>query len=320
MMQQTMITVAIPLYNHAKYIETCLDSVIAQQLPQIEILLIDDGSKDESFQVAKQWESRHRGQFVRTSFEKQENQGITRTIDRLIRKSQGQYVLILASDDVLLPGSIEKRLECFADPSISSVFGDAIPIDEMGLPLGQSAIGELGVPSDREALSDPRTLLWELVFRWNIYGSVFMARRNALVGIDGRSILNTSIYSEDMQLYYRMAGQNSLFYLNEPVAGYRIHVGSTCRTVANLNKLRKNIFESRKYSSQFMKIIPRCVVLLQALTYWRWRGGVIGLLCMPFVIASYCIIFVSKNSYDIFRKKCLGHVCELPSKGARKTC
>jgi glycosyltransferase involved in cell wall biosynthesis len=306
MSNNDLITIAIPLYNHEIFIESCLDGVLAQNLTNVELLLIDDGSSDDGFLIAKAWEDRHRKQFIRTWFEQQVNAGITRTMDRLIQQSMGQFILLLASDDVLLPGSVEKRLVEFQDPSVTAVFGDAIPIDDSGRAIGESAIHGLGVPASRDALLDQRTILWELIFRWNVYGSVLLCRRTALVAENGESVLETGIYSEDMQLYYRLAAQGVLRYIDEPVAQYRIHVTNTSRIPENLSKLRKNIHESRRHAAKCMPFMPRLIVRLQAFTYFRWRGGIVGFISMPLVAFAYLCILSARAIYDAYRRRILG--------------
>jgi len=87
------VSVLIPLYNHERYIEECLDSVLTQDIPNIELLLLDDGSSDRGFDVECRWRDRHNGRFVRIQFDQQTNAGITHTVYRLIRKSMGRFIL-----------------------------------------------------------------------------------------------------------------------------------------------------------------------------------------------------------------------------------
>ena len=296
------VSVVIPMYNHAGYIETCLDSLLAQSFPGLEILLLDDGSRDDGFAVARRWEAAHGGQVVRTWFERQPNAGITRTLDRLVREARGEFIVLLASDDWLLPDSIRQRLEMLRDPAVDAVFGDAVPVDEAGQPVGRSAIADLGIRADLRALKNPSTLLWELIFRWNVYGSVLMCRRSALVREDGRSVLDLSLYSEDMQLYYRFAGQGRLRFLDQPVAGYRIHAGSTCRTPEHLARLRANIHGSRRYGAAHMRLLPQLVVRLQAFTYYRWQRGIGAAFAKPLVALDYGLLLIARLAYDLFRR------------------
>lgn len=301
------VSVLIPLYNHAAYVEQCLDSVLAQGPENIELLLIDDGSSDNGFDLALQWKELHGAAFKRIEFEKQTNAGITQTFDRLIRKSTGDYLAIVASDDVLMPGSIADRLVVLQESGVLGVFGDAVPVDMDGNVIGKSAIGELGNPASRSALSDPRTIHWELIFRWNVYGSVLLARREALIKADGKSVLNLEIFSEDMQLYYSLGSSGALRYLNKPVALYRIHPASASHSTSNLSKLQRNVYQSRKHARRDMPFARRFIVGLQALTYHRWNQNAgIRIVALPFVAGAYGALLVARIFYDWHRTTLLG--------------
>ena len=298
-------SVLIPLYNHAPYIVECLDSILAQDVANIELILIDDGSSDDGFAIAQRWKDEHGSRFTRIEFERQVNAGITQTYERLLQKSTGSIILVVASDDALLPGSITQRVEVLSQPGVMAVFGDAIPIDGQGKVTGTSAIGELGRPSSRAALSDPRTLPWEMIFRWNIYGSVLMYRREAVLKADGNSVLNLDIFSEDMQLYYLFGSLGSLRYLNQPVAKYRVHGTNTSHTQSNVAKLRKNIYHSRRYAMIGMPILRGAVVGMQAFTYHRWGNSLRARLSLPIVAISYAGILTARIFYDFYRMNIL---------------
>jgi len=301
-----LISVVIPLYNHENYIEECLDSVLNQQMTNIELLLLDDGSTDRGFDRACCWRDRHRDSFVRVEFERQSNAGITRTFDSLIRRSKGKFILFLASDDVLLPSSITNRLALFSDAEVMAVFGDAIPISSAGKKLKDSAIGQLGRPCSRVAMSDPRTLVWELIFRWNVYGSVLISRRDALIKPCGASVLNVDIFSEDMQLYYILASRRSLRYLDEPVAYYRIHSSNISRTPQMVNTIRKNIYDSRQFIASQVGKVEGFVLKMQAATYNRWLTGYKKAVYLPLVAFAYAGLLLAQILYDTIRKTILG--------------
>ncbi|MET0321657.1 MAG: glycosyltransferase [Duganella sp.] len=298
-------SVLIPMYNHAPYIVECLDSILAQGPANIELILIDDGSSDDGYAIAQRWKEEHGSGFARIEFERQTNAGITKTFDRLLRRSTGSVILIVASDDVLLPGSIAERMKILRQPGVMAVFGDAIPIDGKGKVTGTSAIGELGCTSSRAALADPRTLPWELIFRWNVYGSVLMCRREGIMKSDGTSVLNLEIFSEDMQLYYLFASRGTLRYLNQPVAKYRVHGTNTSHTAANMAILRKNVHHSQKHSMIGMPVWRRAVVGMQAFVYHRWDTSLRGRLIFPLVVGAYVSCIGARWMYDFYRTRVL---------------
>ena len=79
-----LISVIVPAYNHEKYIEECIRSIMAQTYQNIELLVIDDGSKDGTFEILQSLKPECEKRFVRVVFETQENQGTCVTLNRLI--------------------------------------------------------------------------------------------------------------------------------------------------------------------------------------------------------------------------------------------
>ena len=127
------IAVIIPVYNHAKYIASTLDSVLAQTRPADHIIVIDDGSKDDSVEIARSYGSKG------VDFEAQENAGAHNTLNRLVKKAHAagaEFVAILNSDDRYLPGRLEACLKAFEnDPEKAVVCSELKVIDDEGAPL-----------------------------------------------------------------------------------------------------------------------------------------------------------------------------------------
>jgi glycosyltransferase involved in cell wall biosynthesis len=98
------ISVVVPLYNHAQYIEAALESVLSQTSLADEIILIDDGSSDDGFELAERLLAD--APYAKTY--RQESAGAHNTIDRAIAMSRGDYIAILNSDDVFVPTKLER--------------------------------------------------------------------------------------------------------------------------------------------------------------------------------------------------------------------
>ena len=129
------IAVVIPAYNHAAYIGEAIASVLAQDWPDVEIHLLDDGSSDETFAVASQALAAAGG--IRCRLERQSNAGSARTLNRLIEGCDSDLVAILNSDDCFLPG----RLRCLADLAVGP--GDFIGFSGVAFdPAARVSAGE----------------------------------------------------------------------------------------------------------------------------------------------------------------------------------
>jgi glycosyltransferase involved in cell wall biosynthesis len=121
--QAALVSVIIPCYNQAQFLAEAIESMLAQTYREIEIIVVDDGSPDDTREVV----SRYPG----VRYMRQENQGLASARNTGFKQSKGEYVVFLDADDHLTPNAIESHLSCFAEHSETGfVVGD---IDHMTL-------------------------------------------------------------------------------------------------------------------------------------------------------------------------------------------
>lgn len=106
--QVIVVTVIVPVYNSEKYLEAALDSIIGQSLKNIEIILIDDGSTDNSGDICDSYARKDN----RIKVIHQANAGISRARNRGLEEARGQYVMFADNDDICLEGWLEKNYTC----------------------------------------------------------------------------------------------------------------------------------------------------------------------------------------------------------------
>jgi len=233
-----LVSVIIPAYNHARYIEACLDSVAAETYADLELLVLDDGSKDDTFARVQAWAARHEGRFRRVKAWTQPNAGICRTLNRLVAAAEGALVTIVASDDALLPGGIAARVDALvASPRWLAVFGDAEVIDTDGKTTAGSALRD-DFQANTDALKDPARITLALVVDWCVPGPVFMARREAWDPARGVGPYREDMVVEDRDFYLRLLARGALGFVDRPVARYRVHGGNACRQTLREEVLR----------------------------------------------------------------------------------
>ena len=125
------ISVVIPSYNHEAYIRQAIDSVLAQTWSDLELIIIDDGSSDNSFQIIREYQDPRVRAFT------QQNQGAHAAINRGIELATGRYVSILNSDDAYLPDRLEKLVALLkSNPDAGLAASYIQVIDPSGAPLG----------------------------------------------------------------------------------------------------------------------------------------------------------------------------------------
>src|ERR1043166_952802 len=106
-MNRPKLSVIVPNYNHGHYLPVCLQSILDQSWPADEIIVIDDGSTDNSVEVIEGFARRHSNiRFYRNL----ENLGVVATINRAFSLVNGEFVFGSAADDHILPGLFEKSL------------------------------------------------------------------------------------------------------------------------------------------------------------------------------------------------------------------
>jgi glycosyltransferase involved in cell wall biosynthesis len=120
-----LVTVITPCYNHAPYLDDYFQGLLQQTYREIELILIDDGSTDGSWEKIRSYEDRLRKAFPRVCCERQENAGAFRLIARACTRVTGDLVSILESDDYWLPGKLEENVRFLTDhPAAGAVHSD----------------------------------------------------------------------------------------------------------------------------------------------------------------------------------------------------
>lgn len=137
------VSVIIPCYNHEQYIQACIQSIIGQTYPDIELIIIDDGSKDRSVEKIRELEAQCRQRFVRYRFLHRANRGLSATLNEALALSSGTYVCFIASDDLMYPEKTTQQAAYLErHPDVAAVFGHVDLIDESGRITGELLAGQ----------------------------------------------------------------------------------------------------------------------------------------------------------------------------------
>lgn len=236
-MSSPLVSVVVPVYNHADYIIDALDSILEQNYRPVELLLVDDGSTDNSVPAASQWIKTNLSAFTRCELVRQSNSGVARTLNRLISLAKGQYILPIASDDMLVADGISKRVEYLeSNPDKLAVIGDCFVIDGTGQQTYTSGLFEYGSLSRRELLN-PKYISRELAIKWELPGPVLLARASTYESTR-IGLYDESLSLEDRGFYLKLMAQDSLGFIDEPVARYRVHGLNTSQKSSSDSALR----------------------------------------------------------------------------------
>ena len=127
-----LVSIGIPVYNGAKYVIETLNSINDQSYSNIEILIVDDGSSDDSYNLCKDWAVNSR--FPVSVQKNITNLGVTKTCNIILNQSNGKYLQLFAQDDIMLPGKIEHDVGIFEqlNEDVALLYSKMKLIDENG--------------------------------------------------------------------------------------------------------------------------------------------------------------------------------------------
>jgi glycosyltransferase involved in cell wall biosynthesis len=206
-----LVSIIVPCYNHEKYIEECILSIVNQTYKNIELIVIDDGSKDNSRAVLEKLQKQY-GFFL----EFQSNRGLSKTLNKAIRNySHGKYIAGCGSDDFLALDRIEKQVGYMeAHPEYAMVCGKACTVDENSEIIeGFSII---------DPVTDPvKSLTFEsLLERDPIPSSSVMIKKDIWEECGG---YNENTIVEDLDLWLKVAYRYKIGYMDDYFVYYRWH-------------------------------------------------------------------------------------------------
>ncbi len=203
-----LVSVVIPLYNQASFLPASLRSVQTQTYTHLEIILVNDGSTDETPSLCLSFAK----QDQRIRYLSQPNQGPSAARNTGIAASKGHYICLLDGDDLMDPERVVKQLAVFeSDPTVDIVYTALRLIDLENNPIGEMHGQEI----------PPENFLAQLLFRNVIPGpSTIMAKRNCLAH---NPYNEAFVHAEDYELMTRLAHHYRFKYLDIPLTSYRRH-------------------------------------------------------------------------------------------------
>lgn len=129
--QQPLVSIVIPCYNHAQFVQETIQSVIDQDYENIELIIIDDGSKDNSVEVIQEMIPACEERFVRFEFRYRPNKGLCATLNEALEWCEGEYLSCIASDDIMRPDKTSYQVSYLnANKNTIGVFGGVDILDD----------------------------------------------------------------------------------------------------------------------------------------------------------------------------------------------
>jgi glycosyltransferase involved in cell wall biosynthesis len=212
---QPHVSVIIPNYNGARFLRQAIDSVLDQTYHNVEVIVVDDGSRDDSAAILRSYGERIRW------FE-QPNQGVSVARNRGIDECRGELVAFLDVDDVWEPSKLEKQVPLFANPAVGLVYCGYFVVDDELRPLQTCIPVNRGWLLEKFAQSAAAVIVGG--------GSIAVIRRSCFDQVGKFDpALSTSA---DWDMYRRVCSRYQVDLVPEPLMRYRQHASNMHRRVA----------------------------------------------------------------------------------------
>lgn len=223
---QPLVSIIMPSYNHAQYVREALQSVAEQTYPNIELIVIDDGSHDETPKLIAETLAGFDRE-MRVQFRKQENAGLCTTLNRALALATGEFVQFVASDDAYLPNKTTQSVKALkaAAPDVAAIYCDGYLMDEKSR--------RRSVFSDKYRVPMGKNLHRELLIANWIPAMGVLYRRSVLTALGG---FDAELKFEDWDLLLRLTQAHQIMRIPDKLFLYRVHSANMTRDTAMMQE------------------------------------------------------------------------------------
>jgi glycosyltransferase involved in cell wall biosynthesis len=231
------VSVIMPAFNREKFIAESIESVLSQSYTDFELIIIDDGSTDETFRVAQSFSSDHRIRYYKNDT----NIGIAKTRNRGLALARGKYIAPLDSDDIWLDvNKLQKQVDFLDTNTDYCLLGGGI----MHIDAGGTHLKKILYPVYDSTIRN-------IILQFNPFPqSTLLYRKNVALACGGYS--EAYQVCDDYDLWLKMGLKNKFTNIPQVLAGYRVHGGNITKT-KRLTTTKEILQIVRLYSSRYKR-------------------------------------------------------------------
>jgi glycosyltransferase involved in cell wall biosynthesis len=213
-----LVSVVIPTYNAGQFIAAALDSVLSQSFRDLEVVVVDDGSTDDT-------EARMQAYGTPIRYLRQKNAGVAVARNRGIAESRSKYIAFLDADDTWFPNKLGRQIDALSShPGVRACYSAFQMVD--------AQLRSLGVPANPRRAG----LLEDLLMRGNVIGSICTVLAERTLFDEVGAFDPTLSQCADWDMWVRIGTRTDALYLDEPLVTYRQHAANMSRNARLLEE------------------------------------------------------------------------------------
>ncbi|MFZ4770696.1 MAG: glycosyltransferase family 2 protein [Ferruginibacter sp.] len=237
-----LVTIGVPNYNYSHYVLDTLNSIILQSYLNIELIIVDDLSTDDSVTVIENWINEYSGS-VKIKFIKNTlNLGLTKVCNIILQNANGKYFQTLDADDLLSPEKIARQVAIFETANNAAlIYSNVSIIDDRGGMIHADYLGRLGYNNQKM----PQGKIFDSLIEFNFIPLPSVLVNTKLAANAGG--FDETLQVQDYYLWLKLSEKYEVIYLPEITAFYREHSTSMSNSSATNPKSTDSVLDI-KYS------------------------------------------------------------------------
>ena len=241
MNKKDLITIYTINHNYGKFLSKSIDSVLSQTYKNFELIIIDDGSKDNSKEILKKYQNNNK---CKIFFQK--NIGLVNSINKVLRIAKGKFIIRLDADDYFSKDAIKTLHSTMVKNKASIIFPDYYLIDE-----SENIINRVKRHNFRTKVN---------LYNQPAHGACTMYKRNILLEVGGYS--KEFDCQDGVDMWLKVINKYKIININKPLFYYRQHSQSLTKNIKKIFKTKQKIFEKANINKSLNNI---CIFPLRKL-------------------------------------------------------
>jgi glycosyltransferase involved in cell wall biosynthesis len=303
-----MVTMVGLCYNQSRYIIESLESIRQQTYPNMQVILVDDCSKDDSVSVVESWLVEHQLNWI--FIRHKENRGITRSLNETLELAKGKYYKAIACDDIILPQFISTMVDCFEQlpENFALIYSDVVTMDENSNDFGTTPFKERGWDVEEKV---PSGSLFDMLAAWCFIPALGTFMRTSVLK---KIKFDESLLIEDWDMWLQISKKYSIKGILPAMGRYRIHSASMYQKKSpayrdhELRTMEKHLGYSKVADVKIKEFIYKNSILLYMHNgnrplHWLWQRFQIKKTIENFMHVLLAIFYIDYEQKEKWKKR-----------------